>query len=116
MIIYKSDKQIEVMREGGKILSDVLWEVCSAAKAGISEIELDALAEKLILHHGAEPSFKRVPGYNHTICVSTNDVVVHGIPSDYILKNGDIIGIDCGVYFKGLNTDMSETIAIGKVD
>jgi|SRR5581483_1363348 len=116
MITYKSKEEINAMQEGGKILSDVLWKVIEKVKPGISEIELDSIAYQLIKKSGAEPAFMRVKGYKHTICTSTNDVVVHGIPGKYILKEGDIIGIDCGVYFKGLNTDMSETVGVGKIN
>ncbi len=112
MIHIKTEKEIQIMAEGGKILSDVLWEVLRNAKPGVSEIELDKLAEELIVKRGGEPGFKKVTGYNNTICVSTNDVVVHGIPTEYKLKEGDVLGIDCGVYYKGFHTDMSETIRI----
>lgn len=114
MIDDKTRKKIEAMREAGKILGEVLSEVIKAVKPGITEVELDRLAERLILEKGGEPGFKKVDGYSHTICVSTNDVVVHGIPKDRVLKEGDIIGIDCGVYLNGYHTDMAETIVVGK--
>lgn len=101
------------MRKGGKILAETLFEVVQHARPGVTELELDALAEKLIREQGGEPGFKRVPGYHHATCVSTNDVVVHGIPTNYALKEGDIIGIDCGVYLDGFHTDMSETVIVG---
>ena len=82
------------------------------ATPGISEIELDSLAEKLIVGRGAKPGFKLVPGYRHTICISANDVVVHGIPTSRTLEAGDIVGIDCGVYLEGYHTDMAETIRV----
>ena len=97
MINIKTEKEIEIMRQSGKILAEVLFKVLSNAKVGVSELELDQLAEKLILAKGAFPAFKRIEGYKYTICVSTNDVVVHGVPTNYRLKEGDIIGIDCGV-------------------
>lgn len=100
------------MSHGGKILSDVLFEVLRHAVPGVTEIELDQMAEKLIRQAGGEPGFMRVKGYHHATCMSTNDIVVHGIPGDYALKEGDIIGIDCGVYYQGLHTDMSESIRI----
>ncbi len=114
MINDKTRKKIEVMREAGKILGEVLFEVMNAIKPGVTEIELDKLAERLILEKGAEPGFKKVDGYEHSICVSTNDVVVHGIPKDRELKNGDIIGVDCGVYLNGYHTDMAETKIVGE--
>lgn len=112
MIAIKTPKEIAIMAEGGKILAQVLHEVLTKVKAGITEIELDALAEKLIREKDAEPGFMKVRGYKHTICVSTNDVVVHGVPTNYKLKDGDVIGIDCGVFYNGFHTDMSETIKV----
>ena len=110
------DDKIKKMTHAGKILGEVLEQVCQSVKPGITEIELDELAEKLIVEKGGEPGFKKVPGYKHTICVSTNDVVVHGIPKKRVLKEGDIIGIDCGVYYEGYHTDMAETVVVGKTE
>lgn len=112
MIPIKTHEQIKIMQHGGKILSDVLFKVLQHAVPGVTEIKLDLMAEKLIRERGGEPGFMRVHGYRHTTCMSTNDIVVHGIPGNYILKEGDIIGIDCGVYYKGFHTDMSESIRI----
>lgn len=112
MIRIKSEEEIAVMAQSGEILSEVLWEVVKAVRPGVSELELDSLAEELIIRKGGEPAFKRVTGYKHTICVSTNDVVVHGIPTKYKLKEGDVVGIDCGVYLDGFNTDMAETVRV----
>jgi methionyl aminopeptidase len=97
------------MRRGGKILSEVLWEVMDAVKPGVTEIEIDALADRLITEKGGEAAFKRVRGYKYATCISTNNVVVHGIPSNYKLQEGDLIGVDCGVYYEGFNTDMSHS-------
>lgn len=116
MIKIKNNKEIEDIKQGGKILSDVVRELVSYAKPGVTEIELDKLAERLIIEKGGKPGFKMVEGYNYTLCVSTNDQVVHGIPTNYILKNGDLVGLDCGVFYKGFFTDMSDTILIGKKD
>jgi methionyl aminopeptidase len=112
MIKFKTEKEIEIMRQGGKILAEVLEELIANVKAGMSEIELDQMAERLILSKGGEPGFKKVEGYNNAICISTNDVVVHGIPTNYILKEGDKVGIDCGVFYKGFHTDMAQTARI----
>ncbi len=112
MINIKTAEEIKIMQESGRILSETLWEVLKHVRPGVSEIELDALAEKLIREKGGEPGFQKVPGYKHATCISTNDVVVHGIPSNYKLKDGDIIGIDCGVYYNGFHTDMSETVRV----
>lgn len=112
MINIKTPKDLEIMQKGGEILSSVMLALIKNVKPGVSEIELDVLAEKLITKNGAEPGFKKVEGYKYSICVSTNDVVVHGIPTDYKLKDGDVIGIDCGVYYGGFHTDMSETVRV----
>lgn len=114
MIPIKKPNEIVIMEKAGKILADVLEEVISNVKPGVTEIELDRLAEKLTLKKGGEPGFKKVPGYHHSICVATNEVVVHGIPGNYVLKEGDIIGIDYGVFLDGFHTDMAETVRVGK--
>src|SRR6266550_3602928 len=115
MIDYKTPEQIMIMRRGGHILATVLGEVMENAVPGITELALDQLAEKRIRELGGEPGFMKVKGYHHTTCFSTNDVVVHGIPSDYALAPGDIVGIDCGVYYQGYHTDMSESKRVAGV-
>lgn len=112
MIHIKKPDDIEKMRVGGKILADTLYEVLENIKPGVTELQLDALAEKLIVKRGGEPGFKKVAGYHHTICTSVNEVVVHGIPTDNIIVAGDTVGVDCGVFYKGFHTDMSETIQV----
>ena len=112
MISIKTTKEIEIMRKAGKILAEVLFAVIDQVKPGISEIELDKMAEKLIKEKGGQPGFKKVPGYRHTLCVATNEVVVHGIPTKRILHEGDIIGLDCGVFLEGFHTDMAETVRV----
>lgn len=109
MINIKSEKEIEIMKHGGRILKDVLFEVMDSIKPGITELGLDQLAERLIREKGGEPGFKKVKGYHHTICMSTNDAVVHGVPGKYVFKEGDLAGVDCGVFYKGFHTDMAET-------
>lgn len=111
-INIKSKEEIDIMRCSGGILARVLNQVVSNIKPGVSELDLDGLAEKLIISQNAEPGFKKVEGYKHTICVSTNEVVVHGIPTGYRFKKGDVVGVDCGVYYKGFHTDMAETVLI----
>jgi methionyl aminopeptidase len=113
MIKIKTPEEIKIMQTGGKMLADTLWEVCAKVLPEMTEIEVDALADKLIKEKGGEAGFKKVEGYHHATCISTNEVVVHGIPSPYVLKEGDIIGIDCGVFYKGFHTDMSETVRVG---
>ena len=112
MIDIKTIDEIEKMAEGGHILAQVLGEVLRNVRVGVSEIELDKLAEEEILRRGAEPAFKKVKNYKNAICVSTNNAVVHGIPTKYKFKEGDLAGIDCGVYFKGFNTDMAQTLRV----
>lgn len=112
MIQIKTKEEVEKMRRGGKILAEVLSQVVSNIKPGVSEKELDDLAEKLIVEKGGESGFKKVKNYKNTICVSTNSVVVHGIPTDYKIKVGDVVGVDCGVFYEGFNTDMSDTIRV----
>lgn len=109
MIDYKTPEQIAIMRHGGHILATVLGEVMAAAKPGVTELALDQLAEKRIRALGGEPGFMKVKGYHHSTCLSTNDVVVHGIPTEYAFKAGDVVGVDCGVYYKGYHTDMSDS-------
>jgi methionyl aminopeptidase len=116
MIDYKTTEQIKIMQKGGHMLATVLGEVMDAAQIGVTEIALDQLAEKRIRELGGEPGFMKVKGYHHSTCMSTNDVVVHGIPGSYALQEGDIIGVDCGVFYKGLHTDMSDSKRIsGKI-
>ncbi len=113
MIPIKKPNEIAIMEKAGKILAEVLYAVCDYAKPGVSELELDKMAEELIVKKGGQPGFKRVEGYHHTLCVATNNVVVHGIPGNYKLKEGDIIGLDCGVFLEGFHTDMAETVYVG---
>ena len=113
MIKIKTPDEIKIMQIGGKMLADTMWEVCAAIMPGMTELEVDAMADRLIKEKGGEAGFKKVEGYHHATCISTNEVVVHGIPSPYVLKDGDIIGIDCGVFSKGFHTDMSETVRVG---
>ena len=107
------------MREGGKKLADILRTVAETARAGVSTQELDALAEKLIRECGGTPSFKnyKIPmaprAYPGTLCVSVNEEVVHGIPSERILKDGDIVGLDIGMRWEELYTDTATTVVVG---
>ncbi|MEK9178306.1 MAG: type I methionyl aminopeptidase [Patescibacteria group bacterium] len=112
MIHLKSDSEIKIMEEGGKILAEVLQEVLEKVEEGVSEKELDEFADKLIAARGARPAFKKVDGYKNATCISTNSGVVHGVPTNYRLKKGDVVGVDCGVLYKGFYTDMSETVRV----
>lgn len=112
MIHIKTPEELKIMEHSGKILGETMWELVKAIKPGVSELEIDALAEKLIREKGGEPGFKKVEGYHHTICVSLNDVCVHGIPTERKFKPGDKVGIDCGVFYQGFHSDMSESVVI----
>jgi methionyl aminopeptidase len=117
MIIIKTQSEIEIMRQGGKILAEVLITLAAKAKEGDTTAELNFWAEKLIKQNGAEPSFKNYRGYPQSICASINDEIVHGIPrDDKILKKGDIVGLDVGLKYRGLFTDMAVTIPVGKIN
>lgn len=116
MIPIKTQEEVKVMTQGGKILGEVVRDLIDKVNVGMSELELDELAEKLILEKGGEPGFKKVPGYKHTLCLATNNVVVHGIPGSYRFKKGDVVGIDCGVFYKGFHTDMSHSTVVGGTD
>ncbi len=115
MISIKTKEEIQIMREGGKILATVLAEIAKMAQPGITTLQLDRAAEALILKHGAKPAFKGYEGFPYSLCASVNEVIVHGFPSNYVLKSGDLVGLDLGVLYKGYNTDMATTVAIGEV-
>lgn len=112
MITIKSKQEIEIMKKGGAILAQVMREVLEHVRPGVSELGLEKLANDLIIKKGAFPGFKKVQGYKYATCLAVNDVVVHGLPKNNLLKEGDIIGIDCGVYFEGFHTDMAETVKV----
>ncbi|MFA6215012.1 MAG: type I methionyl aminopeptidase [Patescibacteria group bacterium] len=125
MITIKKAEEIAAIKTGGKILAEILSELVKAAKIGIKTIELDELAEKLILARGGVPAFKNYKeGVNEipfpgTICASVNNELVHGAPGNYQLQNGDILSIDIGMKYPatgtGYFTDMAVTIPIGKI-
>ncbi len=104
------------MKEGGKILAHVMEEVKNKAVPGVTTRYLDEIAEKLILEHHGKPSFKGYHNFPATLCTSVNEVIVHGVPSGYVLKEGDILSLDLGVFYKGFHTDMAITVAIGEVE
>lgn len=115
-IQIKTEEEIQSMRLGGKILANCLKETAKLAIPGASTLDLDLFAEKYIRDHGGVPSFKGYHGFPATLCTNVNSVVVHGIPKkDEILKEGDIISIDCGVIYKGLHTDATVLTQIGTI-
>ncbi|MFP7835101.1 type I methionyl aminopeptidase [Marisediminicola sp. LYQ134] len=110
--IYKSPAEMRAMLEPGRITAAALSAVRDAIRPGVTTLELDAIAERVIRDAGAEPNFALEPGYRHTICASVNDDVVHGIPTDRPLEAGDILSIDCGALFEGWNGDAAFTVVL----
>lgn len=119
MYILKTKEEIEKMREGGRILAEILNHLAKISNPGITTKELNEEAERLIEDYEAIPAFKGVPGgkidYPAALCASVNDQVVHGIPGEYALSDGDIIGLDLGIFYKGLCTDATITVGVGKI-
>ena len=116
MVSIKSEREIELMREAGKILARVHEELEHALKPGMSTLDVDRLGEKIIRGCGCIPSFKNYNGYPASICVSVNDEVVHGIPNKHhYLKEGDIVSLDAGVIYKGYHSDAARTHGIGQI-
>ncbi|WP_407357818.1 type I methionyl aminopeptidase [Microbacterium sp. LTA6] len=110
--IYKTPTQLRAMVEPGLITAAALDAIRPLIRAGVTTLELDAAANRAILERGAESNFQLVRGYHHTICVSVNEQVVHGIPSDRVLQPGDIVSVDCGAQFQGWNGDSAITVVI----
>lgn len=115
-IIVKSHREIELMREAGRILALTHEELKKAIKPGISTYEIDKLGEEVIRSYGCIPSFLNYNGYPASICVSVNDEVVHGIPSKHrILQEGDIVSLDAGVIYEGYHSDSARTYGVGPI-
>ena len=110
--IYKNPAQLRAMVEPGLITAAALDAVRPLIRAGVTTAQLDAEAERVILARGAESNFQLVRGYRHTICVSVNEQVVHGIPGDRMLEPGDIVSVDCGAQFRGWNGDSAITVVV----
>jgi methionyl aminopeptidase len=118
MVQLKSNREIEVMAEGGRILADTVEMLRGKVAPGLSTMDLDSMAEDFIRSHaGATPAFKGLYGFPGSICTSINNEIVHGIPSPKrVLKEGDIISIDAGVSYKGFFTDSATTVPVGEID
>ncbi len=116
IVTPRTEEEIELLRENGLIVSKTLAEVGKAVAPGVTTKELDRIAETFIRDHGAVPNFLGYEGYPASICASVNDCVVHGFPSDYVLKEGDIVSIDLGTLLKGYNGDSAYTFPVGEVD
>ena len=123
MVKLKSSEEIEIMRAGGKILAQVLHDLAEATKPSVTTSELDQLARELIAKYpGATPSFLGyTPGGAHgnkfpaALCVSINDEIIHGLPGEQAVKNGDLVSLDLGLYYQGYHTDSAVTVAVGQV-
>ena len=111
----KSDTELEYMRSAGKVVADTLAMIQKVIKPGITTAEIDKLAEEFILAQGAIPSFKGYGGFPGSICASVNDVVIHGIPNDTVLVEGDIISVDCGAILNGYHGDAARTFPVGNI-
>jgi methionyl aminopeptidase len=116
MIPIKTNREIKIMAEAGQRLAEIMEQLKKSVQPGIKTNELDRLAESLILKSKAKPAFKGYKKFPATLCTSVNEVIVHGVPSNYILKEGDIISLDLGLKYKGFFVDMAITVPVGKAD
>ena len=116
MVKPKTEEEIALMRENGDLVSRTLAVVGNAVAPGVTTNELNRLAETYIRDNGAIPSFLGYDGFPAALCMSVNDTVVHGFPSNYELKEGDILSVDCGTFYKGYNGDSAYTFPVGEVD
>ena len=115
MIYLKTDEEIELMRESNLLVGMTLGEMAKWIAPGITTLKLDKIAEEFIRDHGAQPGFLGYGGFPNTLCISVNEVIVHGIPNSYALREGDIVSIDCGAVKNGFNGDSAYTFCVGEV-
>ena len=115
MIYYKTKEEIELIRESSLLVGKTIAEVAKSIKPGVTTLQLDSIAEQFIKDHNAMPSFLGYSGFPNSLCISVNDVVVHGIPSKYVIKEGDIISVDCGVFKNGFHGDSAYSFAVGEI-
>ncbi|MFA8434403.1 MAG: type I methionyl aminopeptidase [Marinifilaceae bacterium] len=116
MIFYKTEEEIELLSESNMLVAKTLGEISRTICPGISTLKLDQIAEEFIRDHGGMPGFLGYDGFPNTLCISINDQVVHGIPSSYELRDGDIVSCDCGVLMNGYYGDSAYTFPVGDVD
>src|SRR5574344_1659990 len=116
MVKPKTEEEIALLRENAILVSKTLAEVGKIVAPGVTTLELNRVAETFIRDNGAIPSFLGYEGFPAALCLSVNDVVVHGFPSDYGLKEGDVVSVDCGTLYKGYNGDSAYTFPVGEVD
>src|ERR1700753_1679523 len=114
-INYKSVEEIELIRESSLLVSKTLGEIAKVIRPGIKTIELNKLAETFIRDNGGVPAFLNYSGFPYSLCISLNDQIVHGFPSQYILAEGDLVSVDCGVVKNKYYGDSAYTFAIGEV-
>jgi methionyl aminopeptidase len=115
MINYKTAEEVEKLRKSNQLVSKTLAEIAKYIKPGITTEKIDRIAEEYIRDHKAIPAFLGYSGYPKTLCTSVNSQVVHGIPSDYVLKEGDLLSVDCGVILEGYVGDTAYSYAVGEV-
>jgi methionyl aminopeptidase len=115
MIIYKSAAEIDLMREAGQILAEALERLCGMAAPGVNLLDLDRDADRFIRSRGCVPGFKGYQGYPNSLCTSVNDQVVHGIPQNRKLREGDILSLDCGLIYEGFWADAGLTVGVGAI-
>lgn len=114
-VIYKTEEQIEQVRESANVLSQLLVEIAKTIQPGITTLSLDALAFEFIQDHGGTPAFLNYQGFPYSLCISVNEQVVHGFPSDYVIQEGDIVSVDGGVNLNGFISDSAYTFGIGEI-
>jgi len=115
MIRIYNQQEIEILRRGGEILAKIMEELKKEVKPGLTTKYLNKVAKDLVISYGAEPSFEGFQNYPATLCTSINEEIVHVLPSDRELKEGDILSLDLGIRFRGYCTDMAVTLAVGKI-
>ena len=115
MIHYKTSEEVDKIKQSADILGRAHGEIAKHVRKGVKTSFLDKIAEEFIRDHAAVPSFKGYNGFPSSLCISVNEVVVHGFPSEYELKDGDIISVDCGVFHQGFHSDSAYTYPIGEV-
>lgn len=114
-MILKTEAEILIMREGGKILAEIMEELKAKVAVGVTTASLNDYAEKRIKERGGAPSFKGYKEFPAALCTSVNEVIVHGLPSNYKLQDGDILSLDLGFFYQGFHTDMAVTLPVGTV-
>jgi methionyl aminopeptidase len=116
MLYLKTDEEVALLRESNILVSKTLAEIAKLIKPGVTTLYLDSVAETYIRDNGGSPAFKGYGGFPNTLCTSVNEEVVHGIPSGYVLKEGDVISIDCGVILNGWYGDSAYTFPVGEIE